>query len=135
MSRAVKLFYILHFYTHKKVVYSFNSFYFSVFKNSFKLFSKMLQLLFTNVSINFRYYSANFVGNSPTIETCDVSCIHMYYCAATKLDHEDYDNCAKTHASAFSASTSSAFPQLPASAAFISFYGPIILAFTIYRVR
>lgn len=83
----------------------------------------------------FRYYKANFVGNSPPIETCDVSCIHMFYCAATKVDHEDYVNCAKTHASAFSASTSSAFSQLPASAAFISTYGPIILAFTIYRVR
>ncbi|XP_031332581.1 acid sphingomyelinase-like phosphodiesterase 3a [Photinus pyralis] len=53
-----------------------------------------------------RYYKANSVRihNDSQIHLCDLSCAHNHYCAITRIDYHEHEDCLKTAASALASS-------------------------------
>ncbi|KAK4883010.1 hypothetical protein RN001_006329, partial [Aquatica leii] len=53
-----------------------------------------------------RYYRANSVRihNESQIHLCDLSCAHNHYCAITRIDYHEHEDCLKTAASALASS-------------------------------
>ncbi|KAK9875097.1 hypothetical protein WA026_005892 [Henosepilachna vigintioctopunctata] len=55
-----------------------------------------------------RYYRANSVrihNNQHNLSPCDATCAHTHYCAITRVDYEEHEQCLKTAASALSTSS------------------------------
>lgn len=54
-----------------------------------------------------RYYRANSVRihNESQIHICDLSCAHNHYCAITRIDYHEHEDCLRTAASALASSS------------------------------
>ncbi|XP_050302558.1 acid sphingomyelinase-like phosphodiesterase 3b [Anthonomus grandis grandis] len=54
-----------------------------------------------------KYYKANSVRiNNKASYNCDDTCAHMHYCAITRIDYEEHEQCLKIAASALASSSS-----------------------------
>ncbi|KAF2879438.1 hypothetical protein ILUMI_26738 [Ignelater luminosus] len=71
------------------------------------LAEKLTQLSPSDNTAFSRYYRANSVRmyDGSTNHGCDLSCAHNHYCAITRIDYHEHEDCLKTAASALASSS------------------------------